>query len=189
MPWVMNGPLVVLAVGALAAGLVLHLTGGIEHAVDHSTAAPFVDAAHATASGAEHHAYFMGIDAHRFMLVLSSILALAGVGLAAVVFWLKRDIADAAATRFDPLIRFARHEYCINEIYGATIVEPLRRLGSLFYAVDRLIINSLMDLVGFAPRLLGLGVRPAQNGRIQSYGLGMVLGVAVLAVVVLMATS
>ncbi len=193
MPWIMNGPLVILAAGALLAGLVLHFNHGITHAVDHSTAAPFVDAAHGgdhgDAHAGEHHAYFMGIDAHVFMQILSSILAVAGVGLAAVVFWLKRDIADAAATRFDPLVRFARHEYCINEIYGATIVEPLRRLGALFYAVDRLIINSIMDLVGFAPRLVGLGVRPAQNGRIQSYGLGMVLGVAVLAVVVLMATS
>ena len=40
MPWVMNGPLVVLAVGALLAGLVLHFTHGIEHVVEHSTAAP-----------------------------------------------------------------------------------------------------------------------------------------------------
>jgi len=193
MPWIMNGPLVILACGALLAGLVLHFNHGIEHAVAHSTAAPFVDAAHGAEAGdahaAEHHATFMGLDAHVFMQILSSLLAVAGVGLAAVVFWLKRDLADTAATRFDPLIRFARHEYCINEMYAAAIVEPLRRLGSLFYAVDRLIINSLMDVVGFAPRLLGLGVRPAQNGRIQSYGLGMVLGVAVLAVVVLMATS
>ena len=186
MPWIMNGPLVVLAVGALLAGLVLHFNHGVTHVVDHSTAAPFIDAAHA-GENAEYHAYFMGIDAHVFMQILSSILAIAGVLLAAVVFWLRRDIADAAATRFDPLIRFARHEYCINEICDFTVVEPLRRLGSLFYAVDRLIINTLMDMVGFAPRLVGLGVRPAQNGRIQSYGLGMVLGVAVLAVVVLMA--
>ena len=186
MPWIMNGPLVVLAVGALLAGLVLHFNHGVTHVVDNSTAAPFVEPTHA-GEYAEYHAYFMGIDAHVFMQILSSILAIAGVLLAAVVFWLKRDIADAAATRFDPLIRFARHEYCINEICDFTVVEPLRRLGSLFYAVDRLIINTMMDMVGFAPRLVGLGVRPAQNGRIQSYGLGMVLGVAVLAVVVLMA--
>ncbi len=196
MPWSMNGPLVVLAAGALLAGLVLHFTGGIEHAVQHSTAAVFVDAAHSQHAGdpagdhgGEHHAYFLGVDAHVFMQVLSSILAVAGVVLAAFVFWMKREIADKAAARFDKLIRFARHEYCINEICDAAVVLPLRRLGALFYAVDRLIINSVMDLMGGLPRWLGMGVRPAQNGRIQSYGLTMVLGVALLAVLVLVATG
>ncbi len=190
----MNAPLVLLAAGALGAGLLLH--NNLPQAIAHSTAAPLADTlaavqhgggGHATAQA--HHATFMGLDAHWFMQILSSILAIAGVALAAFVFWINRSVADAAATRFAPLLNLARNEYYINELYGVAIVEPLRRLGSLFYAVDRLIINSLMDMVAWIPRLLGLGVRPAQNGRIQGYGLGMAVGVAVLAVLVFVATQ
>lgn len=50
---------------------------------------------------------------------------------------------------------------------------------------DRNIIDYLVDIVGFLPKLLGSILRPLQGGLIQFYALVMILGVLVLMIVLL----
>jgi len=64
------------------------------------------------------------------------------------------------------------------------IVQPLRTIGYLFFIIDRLVIDGLVFTVGWVPRMLGAAVRPTQRGLLQGYGLGMVTGVAVIALLV-----
>ncbi len=206
MPWLpMNAPLVLLAVGAIVFGAVAYFglfndgekwfksITSPSYAVGHDLHA--ADAHHATVGHAEakydeaHHATVFGVDAHTFMLVLSSLLASAGIALAAVFYWLKRPLADAAARRFAPLVTLLQNKYYVDEAYDALLVVPLRRLGGLFYVIDAMIISNLVRLVAWVPSLVGRGVRPAQSGRLQGYGLAMALGVAVFAVLILMAAS
>ena len=212
MPWLpMNAPLVVLAVGAVLLGAVAYLgvfNGGEKwfdtithpvHAVEagqgHGHAAGHGAAVRADGHGDvtghtdEHHTKLLGVDAHLFMLVLSSLLAIAGIGLAAVFYWLNRPLAEATAARFPATVRWLRNKYYVDEAYAAVFVQPLRRVGGLFYVVDAMIISNLVRLVAWVPALVGRGVRPAQSGRLQGYGLAMVLGVAVFAVLVLMAAT
>jgi hypothetical protein len=53
---------------------------------------------------------------------------------------------------------------------------------------DRLIIEGLVMLTGFIPRVLGLSVQPMQRGSLQGYGIGMAAGMAVIALWWTMAT-
>jgi NADH-quinone oxidoreductase subunit L len=187
MPWLpMNAPLVLLAIGSLVFGYVGYKFKWFESVVAGSGDA---DVASAVVKDAHHHANILGMDPHLFMLVLSSILALAGIGLAAFFYWLNRPLTDRLAGKMSPLVTLLRNKYYVDEAYDGVFVAPLRRLGGLFYVVDAMVIGNLVRLVAWVPTLVGRGVRPVQSGRLQGYGLGMVMGVAVFALLVLLAAS
>lgn len=202
MDWLpMNAPLAVLAVGAVVLGYLAHHFHWFESIIGHSTAAPAAaaaahhgaEAAHGDhASGGDHsggHPTVFGMDPHNFMILLSSILAVAGIALAAFFYWLSRPTADKLAQMFAPVVRLLRNKYYIDEFYDFLFVQPLHRLGSLFYVIDAMIINGLVAFVAWVPSMVGRGVRPVQSGRLQGYGLGMAMGVAVFALIIIMAAT
>ncbi|MEM8737862.1 MAG: NADH-quinone oxidoreductase subunit L [Planctomycetota bacterium] len=187
MPFLpMNLPLVVLAVGAVILGWwgyeMKWFVGITEGSTAHSALAHGHDAHHGDAD-------VFGWDPHNLMIVLSSILAVAGIALAAFFFWLNRGLTASLASMFSPIVRVLENKYYLDELYDFLLVQPLKRLGSLFYVVDAMVINGLVALVAWLPSMVGRGVRPAQSGRISGYGLSMVLGVAVFALLVFMAMS
>jgi NADH-quinone oxidoreductase subunit L len=175
--WLMNGPLVVLALGALGAGAVCTWLGWPEHAVAMSTATAPVGESVSIA----------GLPLHAVMMWLSSLLAIAGIGLAAYYHWYNRPAADQVAARFQGLVTLLQNKYYVDEIYDGAIVRPLRLLGEICYVFDRMVIDGLVTAVGWLPRLLGFAAAPAQSGRLQGYGLGTVLGAVVVVAVVLLA--
>jgi NADH-quinone oxidoreductase subunit L len=179
MPWLMNGPLVILAIGSLFAGMgcaawISRMIAGSSAAV---TAGYEAHADHHTA----HHATLLGMDLHTAMAVISGIIALSSIAAAAYFHWLNRPAADAVARRHRGLVRLLANKYYVDELYDRLIVQPLRIVGQVCYVIDRLLIENLVNLIGFLPRLAALGVRPAQRGILQGYALGMVAGIAVLA--------
>lgn len=180
MNWLMNGPLVVLAIGALLAGYVADHTGWMKHMIGASTAA---EPHHA---GGHEQALF-GMPLHTAMMVISSILAVIGIATAAYFHWYNRPAADRTAGSFPGVVRLLANKYYVDEIYDAVIVQPLHVLGQVCFAFDRLIIDGLVMFVGFVPRALGLAVRPSQRGVLQGYGLGMAAGVAAIIFLVIWA--
>ncbi len=178
MPWLMNGPLVVLAIGAVAAGF---LCGGwVKAQVNTSTAAMHVHAS----EGGDHHAYLFGMDVHLAFAIISSIISVAGISIAAYFHWFNRPAADRLASKFPGLVRTLENKWYVDELNDKIIVRPLRLLGEICFAFDRLIIDPLVSLVGFVPRLTGIVTRPAQGGILQAYGVSMVLGVAIVMAIV-----
>ncbi|MEM1107322.1 MAG: NADH-quinone oxidoreductase subunit L [Planctomycetota bacterium] len=201
MPWLpMNAPLVPLAIGAIIFGVLGYKLHWFENIITHSTADP-VTASLASGHGDghgyghddhghdPHHAYLLGLDAHDFMIILSSLLAIAGIGLAAFFFWFNRALTAKIATSLSPIVKLLENKYYIDELYDYAFVQPLRRLGGLFYVVDSLVINNLIALVAWAPSMIGRGVRPARSGRLAAYSLSMVTGIAVLALLIFMAVA
>ncbi|MCC7145411.1 MAG: NADH-quinone oxidoreductase subunit L [Phycisphaeraceae bacterium] len=179
MPWLMNAPLVVLAVGALFAGL--FCKSWLAGLVTQSSAAA------AAAHSLHAHATLCGYDPHLAMEFISSAVAVLGIAAAAYFHWLNRPAADSVAARYRGLVSLLNHKYYVDEIYDALIVRPLRALGGLCFVLDRLIVEGLVALVGFLPRLLGLGLQPTQQGALQGYGLGMAAGIAILALLIALA--
>jgi len=176
MSWLMNGPLVILALGALFAGLIWQ--GWVPEMVKASTAKAM-------------HPHHIDHDTahliHWIMMGVSAVIAVGGIALAAYYHWLNRKAADRIAMRFKRVVNLLENKYWVDEIYDAAIVRPLRLLGEICFIIDRMIIDGLVTLAGFIPRLLGLAIQPSQRGQLQTYGLGMVLGLAVVAVLVVMA--
>ena len=171
----MNAPLIVLAIGAVAAGF---LCGGwVKAQVNTSTAAMHVH------SG-DHHAYLFGMDVHTAFAVISSIISVVGISIAAYFHWFNRPAADRLASKFPGLVRTLENKWYIDELNDKIIVKPLRLLGEICFAFDRLIIDPLVSLVGFVPRLVGVITRPAQGGILQAYGVSMVLGVAIVMAII-----
>ncbi|MEM7625546.1 MAG: NADH-quinone oxidoreductase subunit L [Planctomycetota bacterium] len=190
MPWLpMNAPLVLLAIGAVVLGYLGHHFHWFEHIIDHTLGAPAAGGHHGEAGGEHHGPGVFGMDPHKFMLVLSSILAVGGITLAAFFYRLNRPLTDKLAVSLAPIVKLLQNKYYIDEFYDLAFVRPLRRLGGMFYVIDAMIINNLIRLVAWAPMMVGRGIRPVQSGRLQGYGLGMVMGVAVFALLILIAAA
>ncbi|MEM1097564.1 MAG: proton-conducting transporter membrane subunit [Planctomycetota bacterium] len=211
MPWLpMNLPLVVLAIGSTALGVVLFKTAGtpfmddfhygniavVETAIAHAGDAGHGAEAYGKAGGeydkpgkALHHATFLGGDVHTTMMWFSGAIALVGIAAAAFFHWLARPARDTAAKLLAPGIKVLRDKWYVDEIYDAAIVKPLHLGSQLLYVMDALVIEGATRVVGLTPKFLGGGIRPVQTGRMQAYGLSMALGVALLALVVLIATT
>lgn len=78
--------------------------------------------------------------------------------------------------------KLSRGKFFIDEIYQLLVVLPLRGFAVVCYAIDRWIVDGLVNLVGRIPPLVGGLMRSLQMGLVQFYALAMVLGVLVLLV-------
>jgi len=174
MPWwPMNAPLVLLAIGSLFAGGVLVYSGTIE------------DLIHASSAYLPHADTPIAHTIHIIMMVVSSAFAIGGIALAFVFYTFKPDYAHTAAKLFKGPVAILQGKYFIDEFYDRVIVRPLFITGQVLYLIDQLVIHATVMSVGWAPRLIGKTVQPTQTGRLQGYGLGMVAGVAAIALLLL----
>ncbi|MBX3409238.1 MAG: NADH-quinone oxidoreductase subunit L [Phycisphaeraceae bacterium] len=194
--WAINTVLAVLAVASFAILIPLKSgpdAGWVGTMVSGSSARTIGDAAYLhSAHGAGHtHATFFGFDAHKAMLVVSSIVGLVGIGVA---YWLHRAGRTTAATaRADallpaagPLARWAQNKWYVDELYDAIVRKPLLILSHLFHVIDRYLVDGLVDLLGWAPRGAGRTLRPSQSGQLHGYALGMAGGIVAFLVIVLL---
>jgi NADH-quinone oxidoreductase subunit L len=171
-------PLVVLAVGAILAGFV-----GIPPAIrelfgmhGESTLAVWLEPAVGAPLEVAHRTEWMA-------MVISTVVALSGIGLAYVFFGGGyRAPAHAFANKVPGLVALARDKFRIDEVYGAVIIRPLRVLCDvLFKVVDRFLIDRV--LIGgwaFLADMLGRVFRFFQAGDVQRYAAAFTIGIAAL---------
>jgi NADH-quinone oxidoreductase subunit L len=196
-PLVMILPLIVLAIGALGAGFfnfpAEHLGRFLGHSPSLIQTRHVAErngiAADAAALGqvdeAELHATEGEHTSHTTLMVMSGLISLAGIGLAYQLHLKDRAAGEALPRRFGILANVLEHKYWVDEIYDAVIVRPLFRLGQFFYAIDRIVIDGLVWLVGFVPQLSGFTLKlTTQRGYLQGYAGAMVFGIVVILVVV-----
>lgn len=218
--WPMNLPLVVLVVGALAAGFLLappkFIVGDampqVMHNVMHASsahvelqeevhapapshgannadihlAADSAGATHDKAAHPEdadhgHHPKVLGFPAHEFMMALSSAIAICGILLAFLFYKLNRDIPAKLAAAFGSLTDTLRNKYYIDELYDKAVVQPLNVFSQVLFLIDQLAIHATVMGVGLLPGGVGKHLRKTQTGRLQGYGLGMLGGIAAIA--------
>ena len=73
-------------------------------------------------------------------------------------------------------LRLLHGKYYIDELYDLVLVRPLRGLGRVCYGIDRYFINGIIWMVTGVPRGIGFALRGWQQGAMQGYALGMVIG-------------
>ena len=101
---------------------------------------------------------------------ISAVVAIAGILLAYSLHLRDRSAADRLLIRFAPIAKVLDAKFYVDEIYQAAIVEPLRRLGQFFYAVDRFIIDGIIFIVRLCHQLGGFAMRlTTQRGYLQGY--------------------
>ncbi len=117
------------------------------------------------------------------LMAASTAVAALGVGIAWSMY--KNGPSEKAAAIADsmrPVYDALLNKYYVDEFYDAVVVKPLRAVSQgLFHLVDRLTIDLAM-VRGPGYTLLGISqlVRLLQNGEVQAYLVGMVVGVAAL---------
>ncbi len=141
----------------------------------------------------------LGMDPHGGMIVVSGLGAIFGVLVAAFfhgpkgwqgLFLGGRTQADkcrmdAIAKRAGPIPRWAENKWFVDEFYAMVFVTPLRVVSHIFHWIDKLLLDGLVNLFGFLPRVLAWIIRPSQSGVLQGYAVSMAGGLAVLLLVVI----
>jgi NADH-quinone oxidoreductase subunit L len=166
-PLVMTVPLIVLAVGAVAVGIIAepftHWFGGF------LTKAPGI----VRATGGR------AVDEHLNwgMMFASTVVALAGVALAYYVYRARPATAEKAARSAGGLYYLSLNKVYVDEVYNLLFVQPLNLLAGICRLIEA-VVYDLVRLIASIPRLLADLVRPLQNGLVQFYALSMAMGVA-----------
>ncbi len=177
-PWVMTGPLVVLGLGSVAAGVlnlpgVLPGSGWLERWLE-----PVTTLGSLYLPGGQ---LPQGIE--WTLLVLATGIAAAGI----IGAWqllkpstLKRPSEAPAETGFQRLLV---HKYYVDELYDAVIVQPLMWLSDqvLWKTVDAFIIDGIaVNGAARVTRFLGWIGSQLQTGQVGTYVVLFVLGTLVL---------
>jgi NADH-quinone oxidoreductase subunit L len=165
-PPAMAVALIVLAIGSVGAGWI---ATPFEHFIEPSLAAPIAEAAEAAGeSGAE-----------VTLMVVSSVVAFAGIGLAVYFFLKRKDAADRLVARFAGLHRVLENKYYVDEIYDATIVGPIH-MGSrqgLWKVLDVRVIDGAVNGVATAVDGASALLRRVQTGSVRTYAASLFFGV------------
>jgi NADH-quinone oxidoreductase subunit L len=147
---------------------------------------------------------FLGITSHKAMYLISAVVGLIGLAIAAYLHGPKgwqglylgnresagvAPRADKLVGAFGALTKAARSKYYVDEIYDALIRTPLKVLANIFYLVDQFIVDGVVNAIGAIPKFLGKTIRPMQSGELHGYALGMAGGLAVLVLIVVLAAS
>ena len=143
-------------------------------------------AAHGAETAAEHgsHGLTLGVE---WLLVFGSVaLAVAGIAVASR-FYLGADAFKAAqrlAQRLPFFHKLLFNKYWVDEIYGAVVIEPVRRFAVFCWrVVDTLVIDTLfINGSAFAVELTGDLLRFTTTGNVRNYAMTVALAILALAV-------
>jgi NADH-quinone oxidoreductase subunit L len=134
----------------------------------------------AEASGSEAEAENAGLELR--LMAISSVIAIAGIALAAFIWLRRRDLAAAIAARFRGLYRLLLNKYYVDEVYDAAVVNPIRT-GSenvLWQGLDVGVIDGAVNGTALVVAT-GSGVlRRLQTGSVRAYAGSMFIGVVVI---------
>jgi NADH-quinone oxidoreductase subunit L len=177
-------PLAVLALGSILAGYIgfPEMFGGanwIERFLEPSFTAPAF--AESTAGG-EAAAAAAGHSLELALLVVSSILALAGIAIAAQLYLKHPGVPARLATSFPRLYRFLVNKGYVDEIYDEVFVQPIRSLSEnvLWKGVDNTVIDGAVNGMGTLVGETGAVVRHLQTGSMRAYALSVLLGAVLM---------
>ena len=171
-PAVMTLPLVVLAILTVVAGLAVGIPSSQGTAFAHFLAPvlPLEEAEHSAGVAFS-------------LLVLSALVAIAGVALAWMIYGRTPVRAASIGVARNPVHKLLIEKYYVDEIYDALFVRPIYRLSLWLARVfDPGLIDGIVN--GVATLVVGWarGLRRVQTGFVMNYALGILLGaVAVVA--------
>ncbi len=111
-------------------------------------------------------------------------LGLAGIAAAAALYWRK---ISPVVDRFTmgagaELYKLVKNKFFVDELYDRIILRPFRALSQLiFEVIDRFLIDwVIVDGSAFVVDLFGRLARRFQNGQVQRYMVGLVVGGALI---------
>ena len=187
-PRAMAVALIVLAVGSVVAGYwgVPHALGGanrIEEFLAQSLDPRLIgQATLVVPSGADVAAGEETLHAMETLelglMAVSTVVAITGIALAAMLFLYRRDVAAQLAARFPGVHQLLVNKYYVDELYDRAIVEPVRELSEdgLWQSFDVGVIDGAVNAVGGSVTGAGGILRRLQSGSVRVYAASFMLG-------------
>jgi NADH-quinone oxidoreductase subunit L len=161
-PWSMLGPLVVLAILSLGGGFLFNVPKILEGTFP-------------IAEGAE----------IAWLTWTSVAFGLGGILLAYYMYVVNTRVPERISTALGGLYTLVYNKYKIDELYDATVVNPLitGSTSVLWHGVDQGGIDGIVNGVGTEAKSIGGVLRLLQSGNIRSYATWVVLGAVALLIV------
>jgi NADH-quinone oxidoreductase subunit L len=168
-PSTMTIPMIILAAGSVALGVVLGPTGAIQD---------WLEPAVGGAGEAEH-----GVLGYWPLFFLTLALIAAGVALAWRMYWVSEVPRTAPAGSL--LTRAARRDLYQDDVNDALVLEPGDQLTKGLAYADTHGVDGLVGRIAGTVSGLGSALRRTQTGLVRSYAMSMLAGVLVVALGVL----
>jgi len=186
-PPAMAMALIVLALGSVLAGYVgvPHALGG-ENRLATWLAPSFQPPSAAAVEVFEGEAEAVGEEEHAALevtlMIVSSAIALLGIGLAAFIWLKRRDIADSMSRQFAGVHRLLLNKYYVDEIYDATVVKPIVMASreGLWRGFDVRVVDGAVNGTGTLVTAGSSMLRRLQTGSVLTYAGSMFVGVVVI---------
>jgi NADH-quinone oxidoreductase subunit L len=170
-PALMRIPMILLAVGAVAGGLLglSPTTGAIQTFLEP------VFGAHAATEP----------ELSEFVLsTIASAVALVGLALGLVVYGSRWVDWAALRVRLSPVHRTLARGFFVDDVYGALLVLPGKAAAAFTaYVFDQRVVDGAVNSLGEAFRRLAGAGRRLQTGLVRSYALAFLLGAVALVMV------
>ena len=183
-PWIMLGPLVVLALLSIVGGLV-----GVPSAFfgAHNLIEHFLEPVFGGGGGADAVAVAAGKSVEVYLAITSVVTALLGFYIAYIFYYKRPGTAASLALRAKPVYELVEHKYWVDEFYHNYLVTPLLMFtrGFLELLVDSGIVNGAGATAGATTRGLSSVVRRQMSGNIRSYAGWLAIGAAAVIAVMI----
>ncbi|MBI4298215.1 MAG: NADH-quinone oxidoreductase subunit L [Chloroflexi bacterium] len=171
-PAVMVLPMVILGAASLGGGFLANPTTALGIIPIHWISN------HLSAETVEFHAPAFNIG----LAILSSLVAVAGIGLAYLMYHARRVSAENMARRFRPAYTLLSKKYYFDEAYEDFLTTRIfyRMISGILDWWDRAVVDGLVDGVGWFGRNTGRALALLQTGQVQSYGAGISIGILII---------
>ena len=185
-PWVMTGPLILLAIPSIFLGMALGLPLG-DSTLQHWLEPVFHEAAEILHLPHEPYALF-GIDGG---LILASV-AVAAIGVALAWRYFGVDIGPLRlpgrpesvreiAARVPFLYRGSLNKWWFDDLNHVLFIVIGGRIADAMFWFDRNVVDGTVNGIGRLTIGAGRELRQVQTGRVQNYALGIAVGLIVMA--------
>ena len=153
-PSLMTTPLMILAVGAAAAGFVgIPATLWGNNAIEHFLEPSFVaEAVHAGEAG--HAVAHLSRAAELGLMALSVLVAVGGIALAYNRYVRRPERSEQLATNWAGTHRVLTNKYYVDELYDATAVKGTMASARGLWTVDRNVVDGVVNGTGWLTRAL-----------------------------------
>ena len=186
-PWIMLGPLVVLAIGAVVAGWVgVPAFMGGHNQFEHFLAPVIKPVAQASPSMSQpaNEATEQPNDqkesiAEDWALAGTSVgVAVLGFLLAWLLYYKRPELPDRITAKIHGLYLTVLHKYYVDEGYGILFVKPLLALSTFVFwkGVDQTVIDGTVNGAASVSKDVGGQLRRMQSGNIRSYAAWVAVG-------------
>jgi NADH-quinone oxidoreductase subunit L len=116
------------------------------------------------------------------LMLVSSAIALLGIGIAYFIWNKRREIGDRAARTFGGVYTLLLNKYYVDELYDATIVQPIKVISTegLWRGFDVKVIDGAVN--GTASIVDGGAavLRRLQTGSVRTYAGSLLVGVVII---------